>query len=182
MRTTRAIMPKPACRPYPQRPEKDACKEETPSLGFCSTRVLSTCLPYPNHPLIDAAARLGIRPIIARGEKTVSNMAPVLTTMAAKSAFPEDHPLSIGPAGHTIAGTAAHFVVRSDVIFGIGCSFAIGNFSLRFPKNKHLVMITDHPETIDHNYPVERAVVGDAKLTLSAHATAVAIQPQRFGR
>src|SRR3981081_3532899 len=30
---------------------------------------------YPNHPLIDAAARLGIRPHIARGEKTLINMA-----------------------------------------------------------------------------------------------------------
>ncbi|MBV9174343.1 MAG: hypothetical protein JOZ81_30145, partial [Chloroflexi bacterium] len=30
---------------------------------------------YPNHPLIDAAAQLGIRPIIARGEKTIINMA-----------------------------------------------------------------------------------------------------------
>src|SRR6202171_2448986 len=30
---------------------------------------------YPNHPLIDAAARIGIRPIIARGEKTLINMA-----------------------------------------------------------------------------------------------------------
>src|SRR5947209_12752178 len=30
---------------------------------------------YPNHPLIDAAATLGIRPIIARGEKTIINMA-----------------------------------------------------------------------------------------------------------
>src|ERR1700682_5963033 len=30
---------------------------------------------YPNHALIDAAAQLGIRPIIARGEKTLINMA-----------------------------------------------------------------------------------------------------------
>ena len=30
---------------------------------------------YPNHPLIDAAAKIGIRPIIARGEKTLINMA-----------------------------------------------------------------------------------------------------------
>src|SRR5437764_6901601 len=30
---------------------------------------------YPNHALIDAAAKLGIRPIIARGEKTIINMA-----------------------------------------------------------------------------------------------------------
>src|SRR5437660_8605321 len=30
---------------------------------------------YPNHPLIDAAAKIGIRPLIARGEKTIINMA-----------------------------------------------------------------------------------------------------------
>src|SRR6478736_10265351 len=30
---------------------------------------------YPNNPLIDAAAKIGIRPIIARGEKTLINMA-----------------------------------------------------------------------------------------------------------
>ena len=30
---------------------------------------------YPNQPLIDAAAELGIRPIIARTEKTMINMA-----------------------------------------------------------------------------------------------------------
>src|SRR5882724_13072676 len=30
---------------------------------------------YPNNSLIDAAARIGIRPIIARGEKTLINMA-----------------------------------------------------------------------------------------------------------
>ena len=92
--------------------------------------------------------------------------APVLTTMAAKSTFPEDHPLSIGAGGHTISDTAAHFVVRADVIFGIGCSFAIGNFSLPFPKGKRLVLLTHDAETIDHNYPVERAIVGDAKLVL----------------
>ena len=30
---------------------------------------------YPNNPLIDAAAQIGIRPILARGEKTLINMA-----------------------------------------------------------------------------------------------------------
>src|SRR5437764_5927313 len=30
---------------------------------------------YPNHSLIDAVAKVGIRPIIARGEKTLINMA-----------------------------------------------------------------------------------------------------------
>src|SRR6266849_129811 len=30
---------------------------------------------YPNHPLLDAAARIGMRQLIARGEKTLINMA-----------------------------------------------------------------------------------------------------------
>jgi thiamine pyrophosphate-dependent acetolactate synthase large subunit-like protein len=30
---------------------------------------------YPNNPLIDAAAQIGIRPIIARSEKTLINIA-----------------------------------------------------------------------------------------------------------
>src|SRR2546425_268348 len=30
---------------------------------------------YPNNPLIDAAAAIGIRPVIARSEKTLINMA-----------------------------------------------------------------------------------------------------------
>src|SRR3954465_3592820 len=30
---------------------------------------------YPNHAVIDSAAKIGIRPIIARGEKTLINMA-----------------------------------------------------------------------------------------------------------
>src|SRR5919202_4168037 len=38
---------------------------------------------------------------------------PVMTTMAGKSAFPEDHPLSIGAGGHTLPRTAAAFLVKS---------------------------------------------------------------------
>src|SRR6267142_5337044 len=60
--------------------------------------------------------------------------APVMTTMAAKSVFPENHPLSIGAGGHTITRTAAHFLVRSDLVFGIGCSFAKGGFSAPIPS------------------------------------------------
>ena len=36
---------------------------------------------YPNHPVINAAAALGIRPIIARTEKTLLNMTDGFTRM-----------------------------------------------------------------------------------------------------
>jgi acetolactate synthase-1/2/3 large subunit len=92
--------------------------------------------------------------------------APVMTTMAAKGAFPENHPLSIGTGGHTLGDTAAHFLVRADLVFGIGCSFAKGAFSTPIPANKRMVQITHDAENIDRDYPVEQAIVGDAKLVL----------------
>ncbi|MGH2352245.1 MAG: thiamine pyrophosphate-binding protein, partial [Chloroflexota bacterium] len=62
--------------------------------------------------------------------------APVMTTMAGKSAFPEDHPLAAGAGGHTITGTAAHFLQTCDVVLGVGCSFSRGTFSAPIPAGK----------------------------------------------
>jgi thiamine pyrophosphate-dependent acetolactate synthase large subunit-like protein len=92
--------------------------------------------------------------------------APVMTTMAAKSAFPENHPLSVGAGGHTIARAAAHCLVRADLIFGIGCSFARGGFSAPIPAGKKLVQVTLDARDVDKDYPIEQAVIGDARLVL----------------
>ncbi|HEY1293254.1 MAG TPA: thiamine pyrophosphate-requiring protein [Chloroflexota bacterium] len=91
---------------------------------------------------------------------------PVMTTMAAKSAFPENHPLSLGAGGHTITRAAAQFLVRSDLVFGIGCSFARGGFSSPIPAGKTLVQVTNDGRDIDRDYQVDQAVVGDARLVL----------------
>jgi acetolactate synthase I/II/III large subunit len=92
--------------------------------------------------------------------------APVLTTMAAKSVFPENHPLSVGAGGHTITRTAAHFLVRSDLVFGVGCSFARGGFSAPIPAGKKLVQVTLDPRDVDKDYVIDQAVIGDARLVL----------------
>jgi len=92
--------------------------------------------------------------------------APVMTTMAAKSAFPENHPLALGAGGHTLGRVAAQFLVRSDLVFGIGCSFARGGFSSPIPPGKTMVQITTDGRELDKDYPVDQAVVGDAKLVL----------------
>jgi thiamine pyrophosphate-dependent acetolactate synthase large subunit-like protein len=91
---------------------------------------------------------------------------PVMTTMAGKSAFPEDHPLSLGTGGHTITRTAAHFLVKSDLVVGVGSSFAKGAFSSPLPPGKRLVQITVEAGDLDKDYPVDHAVIGDAKLVL----------------
>jgi acetolactate synthase-1/2/3 large subunit len=92
--------------------------------------------------------------------------APVMTTMAAKGAFPEDHPLSIGTGGHTITRTAATFLAKSDLIFGLGCSFGRSGFSSPLPAGKRLVQVTVDAGDLDKDYPIDHAVVGDAKLVL----------------
>src|SRR6202171_1160432 len=92
--------------------------------------------------------------------------APVMTTMAAKSVFPENHPLSIGASGHTITRAGAHFLVRSDLVFGIGCSFARGGFSAPIPAGKKMVQVTSDARDIDKDYVIDQAVVGDARLVL----------------
>ena len=48
---------------------------------------------------------------------------PVITTNTGKSCFPENHPLSAGVAARTMTRTARHFLDKSDLVFGIGCSF-----------------------------------------------------------
>lgn len=92
--------------------------------------------------------------------------APVMTTMAAKGAFPEDHPLAAGTGGHTLSGPAAQCLVRADLVFGIGCSFSAGNFSTPIPPGKTMVQITNCERDIDKAYAIDHAVLGDAKLVL----------------
>jgi thiamine pyrophosphate-dependent acetolactate synthase large subunit-like protein len=91
---------------------------------------------------------------------------PVMTTMAGKSAFPEDHPLAAGAGGHTLARAAGHALVRADLILGIGASFAKGSFSAPLPTGKTLVQITNNARDIDRDYRTDHAVLGDAKLVL----------------
>ncbi|HLG51229.1 MAG TPA: thiamine pyrophosphate-requiring protein [Chloroflexota bacterium] len=92
--------------------------------------------------------------------------APVMTTMAAKGAFPEDHPLSLGTGGHTLTRAAAEFLLTADLIVGIGCSFARGSFSTPIPPGRKLIQITIDPNDLDRHYPVDHAVIGDARLVL----------------
>jgi acetolactate synthase-1/2/3 large subunit len=91
---------------------------------------------------------------------------PVMTTMAGKSAFPEDHPLALGAGGHSMTESAAHFLVKSDLVFGVGCSFAKGSFSFPIPADKAVVQVVSDGTTLDKDTKVAHAVIGDAKLVL----------------
>ena len=91
--------------------------------------------------------------------------APVLTTLKAKSAFPEDHPLSIGMRGEP----ATHFLQNCDLLFAIGSSLSPGRFSHHIPEaaKKVIIQCTVDESDINRSYRVHHALVGDAKLVLN---------------
>ena len=94
--------------------------------------------------------------------------APVTTSLEGKSAFPETHPLSLGSGGRSIPKTVHDFLQNSDVIFGIGCSFAVTNYGVSMPSGKVIIHATLDPADLNKDVPAEYALIGDAKLTLQA--------------
>ena len=99
--------------------------------------------------------------------------APVTTSLQGKSAFPENHALSLGSGGRSISQQLHRFLNNADLIFGIGCSFSITNYGVAMPKGKRIVHATLDPADVNKDIPCELALVGDAGLTLDALITEV---------
>ena len=91
---------------------------------------------------------------------------PVMTTLAGKSAYPEDHHLALGTGGNTGTLMVDRFLQNTDFVLGIGTSFAISNFTAPMPAEATKAQITNTAEDINRDYRVEYGAVGDAKLVL----------------
>ncbi len=91
---------------------------------------------------------------------------PVLTTLKAKGAFPENHPLSVGVRG----SLAEHFLGKADLLFSVGSSLFPNRFSHAIPDADRKTIIQCTIDTLDINrsYHTQHAVIGDAKLSLQA--------------
>jgi acetolactate synthase-1/2/3 large subunit len=89
---------------------------------------------------------------------------PVLTTLKAKSCFPEDHPLSLGVRGEP----AERFLYKSDMIFAIGCGLSTTNFGHTIPDSagKKIIQCVVEESDINRRYRIDHAILGDAKLVL----------------
>jgi thiamine pyrophosphate-dependent acetolactate synthase large subunit-like protein len=94
--------------------------------------------------------------------------APVTTSLQGKSAFPENHALSLGSGGRSISKALHHFLTNADLIFGIGCSFSTTNYGVAMPKGKRIAHATLDPLDINKDVPSHLALIGDAGLTLEA--------------
>jgi thiamine pyrophosphate-dependent acetolactate synthase large subunit-like protein len=92
--------------------------------------------------------------------------APVVATMNAKGAFPEDHPLSLGAAGATTTAASDTFLKRSDVILGAGAGFSANTYSHKLPLGKLMIQLTADERDMNRDYATDIGLIGDAKLTL----------------
>jgi thiamine pyrophosphate-dependent acetolactate synthase large subunit-like protein len=92
--------------------------------------------------------------------------APVMTTMNGKSAFPEDHALSLGAAGATGTEAAARFLEAADLALGAGTSFSITPFTHPIPRTVPLIQVTSDERDVNKDYAAKLALLGDAKLVL----------------
>ncbi len=89
---------------------------------------------------------------------------PVLTTLKAKSAFPENHELSLGVKGEP----AERFLKKADLILAVGVGFSPSHFMHSIPDaaNKKIIQCTVDETDLNNDYAVDQAVIGDAKLVL----------------
>jgi len=94
--------------------------------------------------------------------------APVATSLQGKSAFPENHPLSLGSGGLAFPRAVAHFLEKADWILGAGCSFTETAFGIAMPVGKRFIHATLDPNHLNKDVRAEIGLIGDAQLTLDA--------------
>ncbi len=99
--------------------------------------------------------------------------AAVVTTMASKSAFPEDHPLNGFHTGSKGTPVGLKLTREADVVLALGtrfadettCSYRHGaGFS--FPETK-LIQVDIEPGEIGKNYPCDAGILGDVSLVMA---------------
>ena len=126
-------------------------------------------------------ARACITPGHGRSLKALAEhlAIPVCTSLEGKSAFPEDHPLSLGAGGLAMPRPVRSFLDGADLIFGIGCSFTETNFGVSMPKGKTVIHATLDPMDLNKDVSAAVGLVGDAGLTLDALLSALTGEPVR---
>jgi acetolactate synthase-1/2/3 large subunit len=95
-------------------------------------------------------------------------MIPVVTTFKGKGAFPENHPLSLGPIGMHGHAEANKMMTEADCVLAIGTRFSdrsVGTFEA-FEKRLKIIHMDVDPAEIGKNQTAQIAVIGDVRVNL----------------
>jgi acetolactate synthase-1/2/3 large subunit len=144
------------------------------------------------HPrMIKEAARMILaaeRPVLylgggvlkARAAEAVRELAemtniPVVTTLMARGAFPDDHPLALGMPGMHGTATAVTAMQRSDLLIALGARFddrVTGKVAAFAPEAKIIHVDIDPAEQGKVRRP-DVPIVGDCRLVVQEIITAI---------
>lgn len=131
----------------------------------------------------DAAALLDAaqRPVIVAGGGVIRSGAqsevvelaeklniPVATSLNAKSALPDSHPLNVGVPGAYSRDCANRVLHEADLVFFIG-SHAGGQVTNNWmfpPPGTKVIQLDIDPAELGRNYPNAASILGDAKASL----------------
>jgi thiamine pyrophosphate-dependent acetolactate synthase large subunit-like protein len=91
---------------------------------------------------------------------------PVMTTLAGKSGFPENHRLALGTGAASRTLMVHRFMQETDFVLGIGTSFTQTVFNTPMPKGIPLAQVTNCAEDLNKDYVITYGAVGDAKVVL----------------
>jgi acetolactate synthase-1/2/3 large subunit len=149
----------------------------------------ATGRPRGDPQLIEQAVNLLVsakRPLLWLGGGVVTSEAygevkaiaeflgiPVICSMMAKDAFPNDHELFAWATGSKGTTVGLHMSKNADVVLAVGtrfadestCSYRKG-VAWNFPDTK-LIHVDIDTHEIGKNYPADIGIVGDAKMVLS---------------
>jgi acetolactate synthase I/II/III large subunit len=184
-------------RPGPAMVEipADILNDDVPDALIDAYRPVKVTSAGANTGDVEAAARVlreARRPVIHAGQGVLYAEAaddllelaelleaPVMTTMEAKSAFPEDHALALGTGGPAVTGPTLQYLREADVVFGIGCSFTRHGMAASIPAGKTLIHATNDERDLNKNYAADYPLLGDARLVLRQFIEAVKDQGGR---
>ena len=141
--------------------------------------------PEPEPERVREAAQVlsnARRPVIVAGGGVTASQAqqelvqlaemlsiPVATSLNAKGAIPDDHPLSVGVCGSYSRWCANRVVAEADLVLFIG-SHTGSQVTLDWkipPMNTPVIQIDIDPSELGRSYPAKVAIQGDAKATLN---------------
>jgi len=184
-------------RPGPAMVEipADILNEDVPEALIEAYRPVKVTSAGANVREVEAAARVlrqARRPVIHAGQGVLYSEAaddllelaelleaPVMTTMEAKSAFPEDHALALGTGGPSVTGPMLHYLREADIVFGVGCSFTRHGMAASIPAGKTIIHATNDERDLNKNYAADYPLLGDARLVLRQFIEAVKDQGGR---
>lgn len=142
--------------------------------------------PWTDPDIVNVEKAIGMllqaqKPVILAGGGTIISsafaelqaiaellMIPVVTTFKGKGAFPENHPLSLGPIGMHGHAEANKVMAEADCVLAIGTRFSdrsVGTFEA-FEKRLKIIHLDVDPAEIGKNQTTQVAVVGDVRASL----------------